>query len=109
MAIATVTLPAMIILSGASTSNAVRHLDDAVAVSILSPDTLTSTTITVQVEPTSTGTDWVTLQSGGSDVVIEAVSKAIVVNPFPFRQLRVIGNAAEAADRTFTVLRTVPV
>ena len=109
MPIATVALPAMTIPSSTSTSNAVRNLDDSVAVSILSPAALTSTTITIQVEPTSTGTDWVTLQSGGSDVTISAVSKAIVVNPFPFRQLRVIGNASEAADRTFTVLRTVPV
>ncbi len=109
MAIATVDLPPMIVPIGTSTSNALRNMDDTVAVSISAPGTLTSTTITIQVEPTSTGTAWVTLYSGGSPVVIEAVSVGIVINPFPYRQLRVVGSGAEAAARTFTVRRTVPI
>lgn len=109
MAVQTIDLPDLVIPNGTSTSNAVRSLDNAVAVSISSPAALTSTTITIQVEPTSTGTSFVTLLSGGTSVVIESVNVGIVINPFPYRQLRLTASAAEGAARTFRVRKTEPI
>lgn len=106
MAFAYVQSPACIIPNGLSTSNVLSNLDDCWAIGLTAPATL-SGTITVEVEPTSTGIAFVTLQSGGLDVSI-AASKAIVLSPFPFRQLRLVSTAAEGADRTFSVLRIMP-
>ncbi len=107
MAIATVASPALTIQSGTTSSNALVNLDDAIALAIFASTALTGT-VTVQVEPTSTGSAWSNLQSGGVDVTI-AATKAIVLNPMPFKQLRLLSNASEGATRTFSVLRSMPV
>ena len=107
MALAAPALPNLVFSSGGTTSNAVTNLDDSLAISLFAPSAL-SGTVTVQVEPTTTGTAFVTLQSGGVDVSI-AASKAIVLNPVPFRQLRLSSSVAEAATRTFTAMRMMPV
>lgn len=99
-------LPIITIASGASTGNAVRHLDDASAITIFTPATLTGT-ITVLVEPTSTGANFVTLQSGGTDVALPA-GKATVLNKVGWRQLSVASNQAEGQTDIFTVTKTIP-
>jgi hypothetical protein len=97
----------MVTSAGGTTSNAIGFFDDAWAISIYSPTTtFTSTYVTIQVEPTSTGTDFVTLQSGGSDVTLSS-GKAMVLSPLPFMQMRIVHDAAEAAERTFTVRKTI--
>jgi len=92
--------------SGGTTSGVIRQFDDAWALTIYSPATLTSTSVTIDVEPTDTGTSFVTLQSGGSDVVMVA-GKATVISPVPFMQMRVVCGAAEGADRVFRVTKTI--
>jgi hypothetical protein len=100
-------MPDMVTTAGGTTSNAIGIFDDAWAISIYSPaTTFTSTYVTIQVEPTSTGTDFVTLQSGGSDVTLSS-GAAMVISPLPFMQLRIVHDAAEAAARTFTVRKTI--
>ena len=92
--------------AGTSTSNAIRQFDDAFAITIYSPGTLTSTTVNVMVEPTSTGSNWVVLQSGGTDVNIEPL-KGTVISPAAFLQMRIETGAAEGVGRTFTVTKTI--
>lgn len=106
MALIVTGLPSMVTTAASTTSNAVGTIDDAWGITIYSPATLSSTSNAVQVEPTSTGTNFVALQSGGVDVVFEA-SKATVISPVPFRQIRIVGNAAEAGTRTFTLTKAV--
>lgn len=51
--------------------------------------TTTGTTYTIQVEMTTGGSDWVDLQSAGSDVTVTA-SEGLVLEPMPFQQLRIL-------------------
>ena len=106
MPLALTGMPSMVTSSGATTSNAIRQFDDAWALTIYSPATLTSTAVTIDVEPTSTGATFVTLQSGGTDVVMVA-GKATVISPVPFMQMRVVSGAAEGDDREFRVTKTI--
>jgi hypothetical protein len=99
-------LPNMTVSSGGTATNAVGGIDDAWALSIYSPaTTFTSTAVSIQVEPTSTGTDFITLQSAGTDVVLTS-GRAIVISPVPFRQIRIGFGAAEAVGRTFTIRKS---
>ena len=98
-------LPTLTIPNGLSTSNALKDFDDAFGIAIYSPATL-SGTVSVQVEPTSSGTSFVTLQSGGSDVTLPA-GKATILNPVPWKQMRLVSGAAEGADRSFAVTRAL--
>ena len=99
-------MPVMTTTSGGTTSNVIRQFDDAWALTIYSPATLTSTAVTIDVEPTDTGTSFVTLQSGGTDVVFGA-GKATVISPVPFMQMRVVCGAAEGGQRDFRVTKTI--
>lgn len=101
-------LPNLVIPINTSTSNAVWPVDDAYGISLISPPTMTSSVAYVEVEHTDTGTSFVTLQSGGTDVTI-AAGKSLVMTPFPFKQFRVTTTANEAAARTFTAARVVPI
>ena len=105
MALAVVNMPSMTITGGGTTSNAVGLIDDSWGLTIYSPATITNT-ITVEVEPTSTGTNFVTLQSGGTDVTIPA-GKATVLNPIPFRQIRVKAAGAEGQQDVFTLTKVI--
>ena len=108
MAFATALFPNMVITTSSSaTSGAQGGLDDAYGISLISPAALTGT-VTIQVEQTDTGTNFVNLQSGGVDVTI-AANKGIVITPFPFRQIRLISGSTEAATRTFTLAKVFPV
>lgn len=99
-------MPVMTTTSGGTTSNVIRQFDDAWALTIYCPTTLTSTSVTIDVEPTDTGTSFATLQSGGSDVVMTA-GKATVISPVPFMQMRVVCGAAEGGQRDFRVTKTI--
>jgi hypothetical protein len=105
MPLQVVGLPALTFSTASTTSNAIGILDDSWGLTLYSPSALTGT-ITVQVEPTDTGTNFVDLQSGGVDVTLPA-GKATVINPIPFRQLRLITGTTEAAARTFTVTKSI--
>ena len=106
MPLALTGMPSMVTSSGATTSNVIRQFDDAWALTIYSPATLTSTAVTINVEPTDTGTSFVTLQSGGTDVVI-AAGKATVISPVPFMQMQILCDQAEGDDREFRVTKTI--
>ena len=104
MALVVTALPSIVIVSGSSNGNAVASIDDAFAITIFSPSALTNT-ITVDVEPSTTGSSFVTLQSGGSDVAIPA-GKATLLSPSGFRQLRLVASGSEAASRTFSLTKS---
>lgn len=103
MAFVTVSLPTVTIPSGGSTSNVLKDVGDAYAITIFTPATLTSTGVTIGVEPSSSGTSFVTLQSGGTDVVLPA-GRATVISPPAFKQLRIESSSAEGADRIFSLV-----
>lgn len=100
-------LPAMTVVSGSSYSNIISIFDDATALTIYSPATLTGA-VTIETEPTSTGTNFVTLQSGGTDVTLPA-GKATVLNKVGWRQMRLASAASEASARAFFVTKSVNV
>ena len=107
MYIQVVDLQSLVILSGASTSNVVTLVDDAKALGLWTPAALTGV-VTIEVEPSSTGTDWAPLQSGGADVQPAAL-KHTTINPIAFRRIRMTSNAAEGADRTFKLVKSIEV
>lgn len=106
MAYDTVTMPSMVNPGGTDTSSIVSLFEDAFGLTIFAPTTLTSTGNLIEVEPTSTGTNFVTLQSGGTDVVFTA-GKATVISPVAWRQMRIVGTAVEASQRIFRLTKTV--
>lgn len=107
MPLAVVALPNMVVSSGGTATNAVRNLDDAWALSIYSPaSTFTSTSVLLSVEPTSTGTNFIPLQSGGVDIMLTS-GRAMVISPVPFMQVRVEFGAAEDKSQTFTVRKSI--
>ena len=97
----------MTITSGQTASNAVTSCDDADTIVVYAPAALTGT-VTIQIEPTLTGTSFVDLQSGGTDVTIGAGNSTSITS-VGFRQLRGSSNAAEGADRVFPVTKQFPV
>ena len=101
-------LPPLIVVSGSSYSNAISIFDDATALTVYTPATLTSTGLYVEVEPTATGTNFVTLQSGGVDVNLPP-GKATVFNKVGWRQMRLAAPATETAARTCPVTKAVTV
>lgn len=100
-------LPPMVVVSGSSYSNAIKVFDDATALTIYSPAALTGV-ITIETEPTETGSNFVTLQSGGTDVTL-AAGKSTVINKVGWRQMRLASAGTEAAARTFPVTKSVNV
>jgi hypothetical protein len=103
MAFVAVNLPTATIPSGGSTSNIIKDVGDAYAITIFTPATLTSTGITIGVEPTSSGTSFVTLQSGGTDVILPA-GRATIISPPAFKQLRLESSSVEGANRVFSLV-----
>jgi hypothetical protein len=96
----------MIVVNGSSYSNAISILDDANALTVYTPATMTSTGFFVEVEPTTTGTNFVTLQSGGVDVSLPA-GKATVLNKVGWFQMRLAAPATEGGARTCPVTKTL--
>jgi hypothetical protein len=100
-------LPKAILPSGGTASNAVGLFDDAWGLTVYTPSTITSTSgLQVQVEPTSTGTNFVILQSGGTDVYVPQ-SRATVISPVPFQQIRFVSSVVEAQTDTITLTKAV--
>ena len=106
MAYHTVNLPSIVLTTSGSpsTGNALTDLTDIYAISIIGPATLTGT-VSIQVEPTSSGTTYATLQSGGVDVTV-AAARAIVIAPFPYKQITLVSTATEDSPRTFRLAKT---
>jgi hypothetical protein len=90
-------------MTAATVSNPVGTLDDAWGLTIQSP-TFTASAVSVQVELTDTGTNFVTLQSGGADVLLPP-SRATVISPVPFRQIKILSSNSETA--TFTLAKAI--
>lgn len=107
MPLAVVGLPNAVIANGGTVSNAIRQFDDAWGLTIYAPATITSTSgVQVQVEPTSTGTNFVILQSGGVDVFAPQ-ARATVISPVPFMQLRLVSSVAEGQTDTFVITKAI--
>lgn len=87
--------------SGQTASNAVVIGGWLRACSIFAPGTLPET-VTVQIEPTATGTDFKTLRSGAADVEVPA-GKAVIIMEGVYKQIRLLAGGAVAADRVFSV------
>ena len=96
-------LPTLTIANAGTESNAIGGFDDAEALTLYAPATLTGT-VTVEVEPTIGGSSFVDLTSAGSDVTIGA-GNALVLSPITFRQLRLSSSLAEGAERSFSVTK----
>lgn len=101
-------LPTLVVVNGSSYSQAIGIFDDATALTIFTPATLTSTGLFVEVEPTTTGTNFVTLQSGGTDICLSA-GKATIINKVGWRQLRLAAPATEGGARSCPVTKSVTV
>jgi len=99
-------MPSMVIPSGFSTSSVIRLFDDAWALTVYTPATVTASQVKVEVEPTDTGTAFVTLQSGSVDVNLTA-GTATVISPVPFLQMRITSTSVEAQKDTFSVTKTI--
>lgn len=106
MAMYVANMPNMVTTAIGTTTTTLRYFDDAYGLTIGCPAGLASTGVTIEVELTSTGTNWFRLQSGGVDVQMLA-ARATVICPVPFKQMRLVGTAAEAANTTFSVAKTV--
>ena len=98
-------LPSLVVTTS-GVSNAVGILDDAYGLTLYVTTTFTSTAVSVEVEPTDTGTNFVTLQSGGSNVVISS-GTATVISPVPFRQLRLATNTNEDSAKTVLLTKAI--
>lgn len=99
-------LPALVISTGQTISNAlgINHLRWLSSLTILPPAALTGTiTIEVTNKRNPESTDWVTLQSAGSDIN-PAAGKAVTLTDVPFIGLRLKSNAAEVASREFRLV-----
>ena len=94
------------IAAGATLSDSVAIANGIRCLGVDAPATLTGT-ITVQVEPTSTGAAWATLTSQGSNVTVPAGS-SVSIFPITFGQIRLSSSAGEAAARSFTVTQPPP-
>lgn len=107
-------LKSCVITSGQTDGSAVEGFEDAEAVSIWAPGSLTGT-ITIQVSPdrppdaggvAAASKTWGTLQSGGADITIGA-SKVLTLTDITFRALRMISGSAEGGDRTFKITKQI--
>lgn len=106
-------MKSLTIASGQTNGTAIGGFDDAEALVIYAPATLTGT-ITLQVAPereaseggTSTAQSWATMQSGGVDITLPA-GKALTLTDIAFRQLRLVSGSAEGGDRAFRVTKQI--
>ena len=103
-----VRMPDLVMTSGTAFSQAMVNFDDAKSLTIYAPATVTSTQILVEIEPSATGTSFVTLQSGAIDVEIPA-GKGTVFEPGVWPQLRLHGSASEASTRRFPVTKVLDI
>lgn len=102
MSILLADLTALTMTAATTTTNAVDVGESCESIGIHSPATVTGT-VTVQVEPSASGTTWRNLQSSGSDITITA-SECVVISPCPFRRIRLSTSSAPASDEVFTLI-----
>lgn len=86
--------PNMTFTGASTTSNAITGFNDCRSLGFAFIDSSAVTvTHTIQVEPSTGGSDWVDLQSAGADVTFTS-SEGLVVEPFPFQQVRLLGTGS---------------
>ena len=104
----TANLPTLTIDSGFASSSVLLGFEDASALTIYGPATLTGT-CTVRIATESSGvtasSTWSDYQSGGSDVTIATGGNAIQFTPPNSGSLILVSAAAEAARRYFQVTK----
>ncbi len=105
MGLYTANLPTLFISSGLASSSILTGFEDASALIIMAPTTLTGT-ITIRVATESDGVTataaWSDYQSGGSDVTIGA-GNAVQFTPPLAGQLILVSSGPEAGQRAFQV------
>lgn len=94
-------LPTITFSSGATNSPAVGGFYDCLALTLFNSSNSTGT-VTIQTEPTDTGTAFKDHQSAGSDITMTA-SEAATISPVTFRQLRLTGTTVNA-NHSVTVI-----
>lgn len=87
-------LPTITFSSGATNSPAIGGFSDCLGIGLFNSSNSTGT-VTVQVEPTDTGTAFLDHQSGGADITMTA-SESATISPVTFRQLRLRGTTVNA-------------
>ena len=101
----TANLPTLTIDSGFASSSVLTGFEDASALIIMAPTTLTGT-ITVRVATESSGvtasSTWADYQSGGSDITL-AAGNAVQLTPPLAGSIILVSSATEAARRYFQV------
>lgn len=102
----TANLPTLTIDSGFASSSVLTGFEDASALIIMGPATLTGT-ITVRVATESSGvtssSTWADYQSGGSDITIGTGGNAVQFSPPLSGSLILVSSTSEAARRYFQV------
>jgi hypothetical protein len=102
----TANLPTLTIDAGFASSSVLTGFEDASALIIMGPATLTGT-CTVRVAKESDGvtssSTWADYQSGGSDVTITSGGNAVQFTPPLAGSLILVSAASEAALRVFQV------
>lgn len=106
MAMYTANLPTIVIDAGFASSSVLTGFEDASAMVIMGPATLTGTcTVRVATESdgvTASGT-WSDYQSGGSDVTIATGGNAVQFTPPLAGSIMLVSATTEAARRYFQV------
>lgn len=102
----TITRPS-VATSAAGTTTTDFDTTDAYSMLIATASTLTSTSCTIQVSPTSSaGSVYYTLYSGGAKVELLPAS-ALELTPIDFKRAKIVHSAAEAATVTWVISQTV--
>lgn len=107
-----VDLPNMTTTAAGTNSSVITLLDDAAVIAIQMTTTTTSgaNIATVQVELTSTGTNFAPLSyetSGASAVTVSSSQPVIISNRTGFRQIRMAATGAMASGLTFQAVKQI--
>ena len=89
-----------------ASSNAIAGFEDADVVTIFAPTLTQVHEVQVNADPAAaTGSSgWATLTSGAANVIV-ASGTAVTITDVAFGSLRVLARGAEAAQRTFAVVK----
>lgn len=92
--------------NGGTDTPALAIPQDCAAIRVYAPATLTASNV-VQLEPTATGTSWVTGQDpAGTDMTVAAAKAPIFRNPTGL-QMRIHAPGAEGGARSFVVVMEI--
>ena len=109
MAIDTSTHTTAVIAASGTTSGAVEIPEGRTLTAILTPGTLTGSTLTITASPTLGGTYYTRTDSGGNTLSIAmSTSKLIMLDPVAdrtlgLRYIKLVSGSSEGAERTFTL------